>query len=73
MRKLAPQAKLLVTAETTKAALGMYQEGADYVLVPGMVAARQLVPVIARLLAADQAHLKQAESEELSRRQEILD
>ena len=73
VRKLAPQAKLLVTAETTKAALGMYQEGADYVLVPGMVAARQLVPVIARLLAADQARLKQAESEELSRRQEILD
>jgi Kef-type K+ transport system membrane component KefB/Trk K+ transport system NAD-binding subunit len=73
VRKLAPHAKLLVTAETTKAALGMYHEGADYVLVPGTVAARQLVPVITRLLAADQARLKQAESEELSRRQEILD
>jgi len=72
MKKLCPQAKIIVTAESPGAALKLYQEGADYVLLPNMVAGRHLVAIVERLLHQDSDRLKEREIQNLEGRAEIL-
>lgn len=72
IKKLNPRAKIAVTAESPAAALKMYQEGADYVLLPNMLAAGHLVSVVERLLHEDDVGLKDSEIEKLTGREEIL-
>lgn len=73
MKKLCPLAKIIVTAESPAAALKMYQEGADYVLLPNMLAGRHLVAIVEHLLHRDSAGLKEKEIQNLTGRAEILD
>lgn len=50
IKTIAPHAKIIVTAESMKRALNMYQEGADFVLLPRIQSAQKLLPVIVDFL-----------------------
>jgi len=72
VKRLCPQAKIMVTAESPKMALKLYQEGADYVLLPNMVTGAHLLGVVERVLRQDGAGLKEKELQDLKKRVEIL-
>lgn len=46
LKKIAPSAKVIVTAETFESAREMYAQGADYVFVPRLVSAQSLADVV---------------------------
>ncbi len=72
MRKLCPHAKIIVTAESPARALKMYNEGADYVLLPRIVSAKHLIEVLAVMLQGDTKAIKASEIEKLKIREEII-
>ncbi len=72
IHKICPQAKMVVTAESPAAALKLYQAGADYVLLPNMVAGDHLVPIVEHLLREESVNLKEKEMKKLREREEIL-
>jgi Kef-type K+ transport system membrane component KefB len=72
IKSLAPEAKIVVTAQSNTRARELYQAGADYVLRPNIATAHQLLPVVQRLLHGEEAVLKETEIAKLSRREEIL-
>jgi len=75
IQSLCPHAKMLVTAENPQRALQMYAEGADYVLMPRMIAAQHLLEITERILRGESmelAQLKQAHIEHLQVREEIV-
>lgn len=74
LKTIAPHAKIVVTAESIKRALNMYQEGADYVMMPRIHAAQNLLPVLVDLLQhSDSAEArKKQEMEKLQVREEII-
>ena len=63
---------MVVTAESPALALKLYGAGADYVLLPNMVAGDHLLPIVAHLLREESVNLKDQEMENLRNRQEIL-
>jgi Kef-type K+ transport system membrane component KefB len=73
IKKLCPLAQIIVIAESPKAALRMYREGADYVLLPNRLAGSHLLHIMERLLHQDAAGLREREIENLQGREEILD
>lgn len=72
IRALAPQAKIIVIAQSNAQALKLYEAGADYVLRPNIATANQLLPVVEQMLRGEDAVLKEEELEKLARREEIL-
>jgi Kef-type K+ transport system membrane component KefB len=72
MKTLCPQAKIIVTAESPAAALKMYEEGADYVLRPNLLAGRHLPPIVEHLLREESEALKEKEMEDLKKGEEVL-
>jgi len=75
IQSLCPHAKILVTAENPQRALQMYAEGADYVLMPRLIAAQHLLEITERMLRGETmeiAQLKQAHIEHLQVREEIV-
>jgi Trk K+ transport system NAD-binding subunit len=72
---LCPHARIVVTAESPQRALQMYAEGADYVLVPHLLAAQHLLPIIELMLreeAEGMAQLQQTHMEQLRARKEVV-
>ena len=72
IQKICPHAKIIVTAESPSRALKMYAEGADYVLLPRLVVADHLIPVLREVLAGESRTLKEQEIEKLKSREEII-
>jgi len=72
MKSLCPLAKIIVTAESPAAALKMYQEGADYVLRPNLLAGKHLPAIVEHLFREESAALKDKEMENLEGREEVL-
>jgi len=72
MKKIAPKARIIVTAETPSRALEFYNAGADYVYLPNRLAAQHLLTVVERLLREEQVVLKEAEIERLMERDEVI-
>ncbi|MEW6660411.1 MAG: cation:proton antiporter [Thermodesulfobacteriota bacterium] len=72
MKHLCPRAKIIVTAESPAAALKMYQAGADYVLLPNLLAGRHLPAMVEHLLGEESAALTAKEMENLQKREEVL-
>lgn len=72
VRPLAPNAFIIVTAETAASAREMYQKGADYVFMPRMVSAHFLADVIDRVQAIDTMGLKQGSAEFVETWQEVI-
>ena len=50
IREICPHAKIIVTAESTERAMKMYTEGADYVLMPRILAAQNLIALVQLLV-----------------------
>ena len=73
IKKLCPNAKIIVTAESTTKALELYKEGADYVFLPRILATNQLIPVIELLLQKGSEQFKNEEIEKIKSRDEIID
>jgi Kef-type K+ transport system membrane component KefB len=68
IRRIAPHAKIIVTAESAERALKMYQEGADFVLVPRIINAEYLLPVVERILRGEEKAVREEETAKLSER-----
>lgn len=72
IQRLCPKAKIIVTAESPPRALKMYEEGADYVLLPRVEAAKHLIPVIDGLRAGGRAEMRLLEVLSLRERKEVI-
>ena len=72
MKKIAPEARIIVTAETPSRALECYNAGADYVYLPNRLAAQHLLTVVERLLRGEQVVIKEAEMARLMERDEVI-
>jgi hypothetical protein len=72
MQKIAPEARIIVTAESPSRALELYNAGADYVYLPNRLAAQHLRTVVERLLRGDQVVIKEAEIARLMEHDEVI-
>ncbi|MBI4199046.1 MAG: cation:proton antiporter [Chloroflexi bacterium] len=72
MRRLCPEARIIVTAETIPGALAMYQEGADYVFLPRTEAASGLADLLLRLDDWPPGAYRERHAQELQTRKEVL-
>jgi Kef-type K+ transport system membrane component KefB len=64
-RALAPRARVIVTADTLEAANGLYAGGADYVMIPPVLAAERLFAVVQDTSAGALARARQRQADEL--------
>lgn len=64
-RALAPRARIIVTADTLGAAEGLYAEGADYVVLPPVLAAERLFSVLRDTSEGALARARQRQAFEL--------
>ena len=70
-----PQAKIIVTAESSDRALQMYKEGADYVFLPHILAATNLIETVTMMLKKEHNEMTSVIKREigmLKQRDEIL-
>ncbi|MBI2872102.1 MAG: cation:proton antiporter [Chloroflexi bacterium] len=72
LRRLCPEAKIVVTAETGPSALMMYGEGADYVSLPRADAARELADLLLRLEDTQLDSHREQHVQELQAGQEVI-
>jgi Kef-type K+ transport system membrane component KefB len=72
MKRIAPKARIIVTAESPFRALEFYNAGADYVYLPNRLAAQHLRTVVERLLRGEQVVIKEAEMARLMERDEVM-
>lgn len=72
LKKLAPQALIIVTADTLSSARQMYVEGADYVFIPRLIGAHYLADIIDRYKSGDHAIIRAKAAEFIASRQEVL-
>jgi Kef-type K+ transport system membrane component KefB len=72
IKKIAPQAKTIATAESPSRAVALYQTGVDYVYLPNQLAAQHLLPVMERMLRGEEVVLKDQEIERLMQRDEVM-
>ena len=72
LKKLAPEARIIATAESPSRALALYRAGADYVYLPNQLAGQHLLTVVERLLRGEEAVLKEEEMARLAGRDEVI-
>ncbi len=72
IKKIAPAARIIVTAESSLRALRLYEAGADYVYLPNQLAARHLLEVVGRMLRGEEVVLKEQEMSKLAAREEVI-
>jgi len=71
-RRINPKARIVVTAESIRHALSLYEQGADYVIVPRTLAAAEVASVIGRFDQADFAQWRQRQIDDLKSRTEVI-
>ncbi|MDH5680984.1 MAG: cation:proton antiporter, partial [Spirochaetota bacterium] len=72
IQQISPHAKIVVTAESASRALKMYSEGADYVLLPRILAADHLCGFLHQFLSDENKDFKTEEIEKLKQMNEIV-
>lgn len=72
VRRLAPDALLVVTASSIETAKQLYEQGADYVYLPRVVGAYYLADVIDRMTAGEASLIRERANEFLRNRSEIV-
>lgn len=72
LRALAPDAALVVTAETLASARAMYEAGADHVLLPRLLAGRYLADLLDHLHAGTLGRFREDARRHLERWSEVL-
>ena len=73
IKTLCPHAKIIVTAGSAKQALNLYKAGADYVLLPNLFTAKNLIPIVELMVHGRQVLLKEEEMAKLRHCHEVLD
>lgn len=73
VKEIAPNAKVIVTAETTTGAQSLYEEGADYVCMSRIVSAHYFADILERIESGNGEIVKQNSIHFLKARKEILD
>ncbi|HOI54275.1 MAG TPA: cation:proton antiporter, partial [Phycisphaerae bacterium] len=71
-RRTNPRARIVVIAESIRHALSLYEQGADYVIVPRTLAAAEVASVIGRFSQADFAQWRQRQIDDLKSRTEVI-
>jgi hypothetical protein len=71
-RRLCPNARVIVTASRTAAALELYEAGADYVFIPRLQSAAQMAAAMTHGLAHGFADMRREQMEHLRLRNEVL-
>jgi hypothetical protein len=71
-KEIAPQAKVIVTAETFAMAQKLYQAGADYVYTPRVISARYLADILERIESGNIETIRNTALEALAKREEII-
>ncbi len=75
IKEISPHAKIIVTAESIERALKMYAEGADYVFIPRILSARNIVQMMSLMLSEKQKEMHEIiarEMESLRARNEVI-
>lgn len=72
LKTLAPNATIVVTAETFNMAKDCYADGADYVFIPRLVGAHYLADVLERFKSGEGSTLKTSAHEYVKSRKEVL-
>jgi voltage-gated potassium channel Kch len=72
LRKLNPRATILVTAESVPTALELYEAGADYVMVPRILAADRFLEILGSVENGGLAEIRQREIVELRTRKDVF-
>ncbi|MBL7811797.1 MAG: cation:proton antiporter [Bacteroidetes bacterium] len=75
MKEICPHARKVVTAESPEAALKMYEEGADYVFIPRILAAKNLIETVNRIYKVhetDWDDFRNQEIASLKKRREVM-
>lgn len=72
LKEICPHARRIMTAESPAQAQALYAAGADFVLMPSMLAGESLVGVLEQALNGELTDLRETLTEELNARQEIL-
>ncbi len=68
-RSLAPNAQVIVTADTLAAAVGLYNQGADYVLLPSALSAEHLYTLLSSDSSDALAEARRRQARELFRKE----
>lgn len=71
-RRLCPEARVVVTANTLSGAEELYRQGADFVFAPRIHSSAELAGIILALHDGADEGLRQREADRLARRDEIL-
>jgi len=71
-RRLWPEAKVIVASDTIKAALELYQEGADFVYIPRLRSAREMAELLSLTDEERLGPIRDREIEHLKTRKEVL-
>lgn len=71
-RRLCPEARVVVAADTFTTALELYEDGADFVYVPRLHSVHRMAEVIETGFEEDLAALREEEMAALRRRDEVL-
>ncbi|MFZ4714582.1 MAG: cation:proton antiporter [Bacteriovoracaceae bacterium] len=72
MKDLAPNAKMIVTAETIQGARDLYAAGAAYVYIPRIVSAHYLTDILERIESGNVETIKANSMKFLSERNEVI-
>ncbi len=72
LKPMAPQARIIVTAENINYAQELYDHGADFVFIPRVIGATYLLEILERLQMEGSSALRLEANELLSERKEIL-
>jgi len=72
LKRMAPEAKIIVRAEKVELAKEMYAAGADYVLLPRHLIAEEVVGLLARVENGTLEEARQAELAALESRREVI-
>ena len=72
IKEMAPNAKMIVTADNIEVARELYAQGADYVYMPRIVSAHYLTDILERMESGHADVIKTNSMKFFSNRQEIL-
>lgn len=72
IRTVAPHAKVIVTADSPKLAIELYENGADYVIVPRILSAVNMIEILKTLFNRDTEDIINDELAMLKSRDEII-
>jgi Kef-type K+ transport system membrane component KefB len=72
LRRLAPEATIILTAETIDSARRMYLSGADYVIVPRLISAYYVADILDKNRAGDLPAIRDRAAAQIDHRVEVL-